>query len=135
MCTGCNQQRLATDSAELEGDLGIPKTTVSEILTQDLGMQCVVAKFFPRLLLPEQKEHHAAVANDLIQTITNEPDFLKNVTTRDESWVYGCDLEMKVQSSQWESTGSPHLKKVWQSHKIKILLTELSDWEGVFHHE
>ena len=57
---------------ELEADLGIPKTTVSEILTQDLGMKHVVAKFTPWLLLPEQKEHCAVVANDLIQTATND---------------------------------------------------------------
>ena len=48
---------------------------------QDLGMKCIVAKFIPWLLLPEQKEHHAAAANDLIQTATNEPDFLKKVIT------------------------------------------------------
>ena len=59
--------------------MGIPKTTVSKILTQDLGMKCVVAKFVPWLLLLEQKEHRAAVANDWIQTPTNEPDFLKKV--------------------------------------------------------
>ena len=35
--------------------------------------------------LPEQKEHCDAVANDLIQTTANEPDFLK-VITGDESW-------------------------------------------------
>ena len=46
---------------ELEADLGIPNTTVSEILMQDLGMKRVVAKFILVLLLPEQKEHHAAV--------------------------------------------------------------------------
>ena len=69
---------------ELEADLGIPKTTVSEILTRDLGMKHVVAKFVPWLLLPEQKEQCAAVANDLIQTATNGPDFLKKVITRDE---------------------------------------------------
>ena len=51
---------------ELEADLGIPQTTVAEVLTQDLGMECFMAKFIPRLLLPEQKEHHIAVANDLI---------------------------------------------------------------------
>ena len=84
-CSGCNQQRSATDRWELEADLGIPKTAVSEILMQDLGMKRVVAKFVPRLLLPEQKEHRAAVANGLIQTATNEPDFLKKVITRDES--------------------------------------------------
>ena len=72
---------------ELEADLGIPKTTASEMLTQDLGMKRVMAKFLPWLLLPEQKEHCAAVANDLIQTATNEPDFLKKVTTGGESWV------------------------------------------------
>ena len=68
---------------ELEADGGIPRSmsTVSEILIQDLGMKHV-AKFV--LWLPEQKEHCAAVANDLIQTATNEPDFLENVITRDE---------------------------------------------------
>ena len=49
---------------ELEADLGIPNTTVSEILMQDLGMKHIVAKFVPWLLLPEQKEHRATVAND-----------------------------------------------------------------------
>ena len=42
---------------ELEGDPGIPGTTVSEILTQNPGVKCVVAKFILQLLLPEQKEH------------------------------------------------------------------------------
>ena len=50
-------------------------------------MKYVVAKFILQLLLPEQKEHRTAVANDLIQTATNEPDFLKKVTTRDQWWV------------------------------------------------
>ena len=38
----------------------------------------------PWLLLPEQKEHCVEVANDLIQTATNEPGFLKKVITGDE---------------------------------------------------
>ena len=63
-------------------------------------MKCVVTKFVPQLLLLEQKEHCAAGANDVIQMATNEPDFLKNAITRDESWIYSCDPEMKVQSSQ-----------------------------------
>ena len=55
------------------------------ILSQDLGMKCVMTKFVLWLLLPEQKEHCAVGANDLIQTTSNEPDFLKKVITRDES--------------------------------------------------
>ena len=40
-----------------------------------------VAKSVLWLLLPEQKEHCAAVANGSIQTTTNEPEFLKKVIT------------------------------------------------------
>ena len=74
-------------------------------------------KIRSQLLLqkPEQKEHRAAVANDLIQTTTNELDFLKEIITGDESWVYNYDLEMKTQSSQWKLPGSPHPNKVQQS--------------------
>ena len=89
-------------------------------------MKCVVAKFVPQPLLPEQKEHCAAVANDLIKTITNEPDFLKKVITRDELWVYSyaCDPETKAQSSQWKLPGTPSANKVQQSYsKIKIMDT------------
>ena len=99
-------------------------------------MKHVMAKFVLQLLLPEQKEHRAALANDWIQTATNEPDFLKKVITGDDSWVYVYDLEMKVQLSQLKPHGSLCLKKVQQSrNKIKIMLTVFFDWEGVVHHE
>ena len=99
-------------------------------------MKHVTAKFVPWLLLPEQKEHHVAPANDLIQTATNEPDFLKKVITGDESWVCGYDPETKAQSSQWKSSGSPRLKKVRQScNKIKTIFILFFDWEGVVHLE
>ena len=74
---------------ELE-DLKIPQT----ILTEDLGKKCVVAK------LVLQKEFSAEVAQDLLETTNNDPDFLKKVITRDESWVYGYDPETKPLSSQ-----------------------------------
>ena len=64
---------------------------MSKIFTQDLGMKHIVAKFILWLLLPEQKEHCAVVANDLIQTAASEQDFLKKVITSDELWVYGYD--------------------------------------------
>ena len=100
-----------------------------EILTQDLGVKCVVAKFVLRLLLPEQKEHRAAVANDLIQTATSEPDFLQKVITRDESRNQGQVVPMDV---AWFSTP----KKGRQScSKIKTVCTVFLVWEGGVHHE
>ena len=80
-----NDQRLTV--WELEADLGIPKTTVSEILTQDLGMKCVVAKLVPQLLLPEQKEHCAAVADELMQIVTRFPQESHNWR-----WTVGFQL-------------------------------------------
>jgi len=109
---------------ELEEDLGIPQTIVSQILTEDLGKKRVVAKFVPRLLSREQKEFHAAVAQDLLETANNDPDLLKKVITGDESWVYGYDPETKAQASQWKSPESPRLKKAWQSRStVKVMLT------------
>ena len=66
---------------ELEIDVGIPKTPLFNILTQDLGMKRAMANFIPLLLLPEQKEHLAVIANGLIQTTTNKRDFLNMVIT------------------------------------------------------
>ena len=48
---------------------------MSEILTEDLGMKRVMAKFVSCLLLPDQEEHRAAVASDSTQTATNELNF------------------------------------------------------------
>ena len=73
MWAAINQDQQLTVQ-KLEADLRIPKTTAFEIFMQDPGMKHVIAKFILRLLLPAQKEHGAAVANDLIQTATNEPD-------------------------------------------------------------
>ena len=131
MCTGCNQQRSAINSARTRSCSGDSTNYCVKILMQDLGMKCVVTKFVLQLLLPEQKEHCAAVANNLIQTATSEPDLLKKVITGDELWVYSYDLEMKAHSSQWKLHDSPCLKKAWQHHNnIKTMLTVCFDWEG-----
>ena len=73
----------------------------------------------------------ATVANDLNQTPTNEPYFLKKVITGDKWWTYGYDPKVKAQSSQWMLPGFAHQKQVWQScSKIKTILTVCFDWEG-----
>ena len=96
----------------------------------------MAAKFVPRLLSREQKEFCPAVAQDLLETANNDPDFLKKVITGDESWVYGYDPETKAQSSQWKSPESPRPKKARQSRSnVKVMLTVFFDHEGVVHHE
>lgn len=72
---------------ELEEDSGIPQITVTEVLTEELGMKCVAAKLAPRLLSLDQKEFHAKSVQDLLETTNTDPGFLKKVITGEESWV------------------------------------------------
>ena len=76
---------------DLEAELGTPDTTVSEISTQDPGLKRVTAKFTAWLLLAEQKERRAVVAEGWIQTAANEPDSLqKGVTLKGTAVPLSC---------------------------------------------
>lgn len=121
---------------ELEEDLNISKSSVSEILNEDLNMRRVAAKFVPKLLSQDQKEFRTEISRDLLQNANENPNFLKTVITGDESWVYGYDPETKAQSSQWKHPESPRPKKVRQSRSnVKVMLTVFFDHEGIVHHE
>ena len=39
------------------------------------------------------------ITQEMLTTINDDRQFLKEVITDDESWVYGCDIEIKVLSS------------------------------------
>lgn len=121
---------------ELSDDLGISIGSCHMILTEDLGMRRVAAKFVPRLLTADQKEARLAAATDLLECADSDPRFLDRIITGDETWVYGYDPETKVQSSVWKSPSSPRPKKARQSRsKTKVLLTVFFDSDGVVHHE
>ena len=87
---------------ELENDLGIPKTTVWQILNKILGMTRVCAKFIPKLLTTEQKDLRSEIAQDNLEPVSDDENVLTKVIIGDESWVYGYDPETKQQSSQWK---------------------------------
>ena len=50
-------------------------------------------------------------SQELLDRSNTDENFLKNVITGDETWVYGYDVETKVQSSQWVRKSSPRPKK------------------------
>jgi len=99
-------------------------------------MHRVAAKFVPRLLTPEQKDHRVAICQELRQRALDDPSFMLRVITGDKSWVYGYDPETKQQSSQWKSPGSPRPKKARQSRSTtKSMLILFFDIRGIVHHE
>jgi len=77
------------------------KTVCHEILNENLGMHRIAAKFVPRLLTDDQKQNRVDASQELLHRVNGDDNFLKNITTGDETLVYGYDVETKVQSSQW----------------------------------
>ena len=102
--------------------LGISHGTCHKILTQDLKMRRVTSKFVPRLLSVDKKQQRLYVCLDLKENAANDPSFLSNVITGDETWVYAYDPETKTQSSQWKSPG--HLdeegKAIEKQHQVNV---------------
>ena len=100
-------------------------------------MHRVAAKFMPRLLTEEQKQNRVSqsISQELLDRSNTDENFLKNVITGDETWVYGYDDETKVQS-QWVGKSSPRPKKSRQCRSnVKVMLIVFFYWKDIVHHE
>ena len=60
---------------------------------QWFGMTRVAAKFIPKLLNFDQKQHRIAIAYQILDSVRDDPNLLQRVTTGDESVFYGYDVE------------------------------------------
>jgi hypothetical protein len=78
--------------------LGLSYGTCQRVLSEELNMRRIVAKFVPQLLQNEQKQHCLQVCRGLQQQLQEDPNFLSKVVTGDKSWVYGYDPDTKQQS-------------------------------------
>jgi len=121
---------------ELADEVGVSIGSVHTILTADLGLRRVSAKFVLKLLTMEQKQLRLEIAQDMLDCVESDSNLLNTVITGDESWVYGYDPETKAHSSQWKHSSSPRPKKARQVRSnVKVLLTVFLDSCGVVHHE
>jgi transposase len=121
---------------EIAEEVGVSTFSAHSIVTEDLAMKRVSAKFVPKLLTAEQKQLRVEVSQDMLDSTNSDPDFLNTIITGDESWVYGYDPETKSQSSQWKHSSSPRPKKARQVRSnVKVMLTAFFDSRGVVHHE
>ncbi|KAJ4451635.1 hypothetical protein ANN_03104 [Periplaneta americana] len=84
---------------EVSEQTNLSWSTVQRILTQDLHMRRMPAKFVPRLLTDDQRENRVRVCRYLKSEVQNDPNFFKRIVTGDESWCYGYDPESKQASS------------------------------------
>ena len=99
-----DRRRTIRDIAE---EVEVGYGTCQRVLTEELGMHRVAAKFVPRILTADQKQQRVNVCTELHQLASDNEMFLSRVITGDESWVYGYDPETKRQSP----SGKPHVTK------------------------
>ena len=66
---------------ELAEEVGISTGSVHSILTDDLAMQRVSAKFVPKLLTMEQRQLHLEDVQDMLDSANSDPEFLNTVKT------------------------------------------------------
>ena len=73
---------------QVDENFDIGYGTAQDILTKVLGMRRVLARWMPRLLLPEQKTVRVQICTELQQRLSDEGDsFLNKVITCDETMV------------------------------------------------
>ncbi|UYV77400.1 CSNK1A1 [Cordylochernes scorpioides] len=121
---------------EVAEDLNISIGSCHSIFINDLGMRRVAAKFVPKLLNCDQKQHRMNIANEMLDSVRDDPNLLQRVITGDEAWVYGYDVETNAQSYQWKLPHEPRPKKARRVRSnVKVLLTIFFDCSGVVHHE
>ena len=67
-------------------EVGIGYGSCQRILTEQLNMHRIAAKFVPRVLTTQdQKDSRVAICQEMKETVINDPTLLLNVITGDES--------------------------------------------------
>ena len=86
--------------------------TFRRIITEELEMRRVSARWVPRLLSDQDKRRRVSESMRFLKRFAREGDsFLSKIVTADETWLYYYDPETKQQSSQWKCIDSPPPKK------------------------
>jgi len=105
---------------EISEDMNIYYGSVQNILTGDLNMRRVSAKFVPRFFTVKQKQQRLSISLEWRDLGASVSSFLGN------------DPETSVQSSQWKSPSSPCARKVRQSRpNIKVIVIVFLNFMGL----
>jgi len=78
--------------------LGISCKWVGSIIHEDLDIRKLSAKWVLKCLNVDQKRQWCQSSEQLLEFFWRDPsDFLSQLVTMDETWLYHCDLETKQQ--------------------------------------
>ncbi|UYV85106.1 hypothetical protein LAZ67_X004594 [Cordylochernes scorpioides] len=72
---------------EVAEDLNISIGSCYSIFINDSGIRRVAAKFVPKLLNCDQKQHRMNIANEMLDSVRDDPNLLQRVITGDEATI------------------------------------------------
>jgi len=113
--------------------LGISGEWVGSIIHEDLDMRKLSAKWVPKYLYPDQKHQRCQSYEQLFEFLRHDSNnFLSQLVTMHETWLYHYDPETKLQSMEWWHSGSPRAKK-FQVQKFagKVLASIFWDQDAI----
>ena len=92
--------------------LGISRERVGSIIHEDMDIRKVSDKWVPKCLNANHKCQRCRSSEQILEFFQRVPyDFLSQLVTMDETWLYHYDTETKQQSMEWRHTGSPRPKR------------------------
>ena len=144
-CTALTEVTINTSAAIIREDphltvrqfatlLNISVGSAHTLLTDVLGLSRVCARWIPRLLSPEQKLNRVEVCRYWTEKVADDPEWLDNVITADETWIYLYDPALKQQSSEWvRKGGSRPLKARAAKSALKVMVITFFDMKGMIY--
>jgi len=128
-----DRHRTTDDLVDLSG---VSWSSCQRILSEELQIKIVAAKFVPHVLTVDQKQSRVDACRKLKEHLEIDPDVFSKVITGDESWCYAYEPETKQQSSEWNSSNSPCPKKARRAKSnVKTMLISFFDANGIVHTE
>ncbi|GFS50886.1 mariner transposase [Trichonephila clavipes] len=97
---------------ELADIVGISKSAVHCILSENLDMRKLYARWVLHTFTLEQKQCRKDVSIEcLVRFNSNKAEFLRRFISMDKIWVHHFTPKIKEQSKQWTEKGEPAPKK------------------------
>lgn len=118
---------------EIAREIGISHGSVHTILTNKLNMRRVAARWVPHALTTDQKQTRVDIAKQLYKRYEDEGEtFLNRIVAIDETWIRSYEPELKRQSSEWHTQGSPRpIKFRRKQGNLKMMMIFAYDTRGI----
>ncbi len=82
------------------------KETVRKILHGELNTNKIFARLLSKTLNPDQELTHQQICPHFLERLDEEPELMENIITRDETWIFQYNVEIKWQSMHWKTNAA-----------------------------